>query len=398
MTPQSSLSPTILITILLTLVVAAPPSPAQTFSVVATFSDLSQGFQPLGPLAIDAAGNLYGTTFLGGNASSYGTAFKVDPSGTIIVLHTFTGTPDGWWPAGGIVLDKHGTHIFGATTRGGKTSTFCGGQCGTIFKVDQSGKETVIYRFGRMHEQFGIFPQDGPIIAPDGALYGTATFGNPHDTGTVFRLAKGVYTVLHSFGPNGAGPDGAYPQGPLLLDSDGNLYGTTGFGGTSGNGTVYKIDTAGNETVLYSFTGGADGMQPWNNLVRDSAGNLYGTTFSSQFPGGNGVIFKLDPAGILTVLYTFTGGADGGHAGGIVRDAAGNIYGTTGFLGTGGTLFKLDTSGKKTVLHTFTGGADGAGPGPLSMDGLGKIYGAATGGGDLHCNPSGCGVIFKLTP
>lgn len=398
MTLKSSPLLTILTTILLTLVVAAPLAPAQTFSVVATFTDISQGLQPLGPLAIDAAGNLYGTAFLGGNSSSYGTVFKVDTSGHLSVLHAFTGTPDGWWPAGGVVVDKRGTHIFGATTRGGRTASFCGGQCGTIFKVDQTGKETVIYRFGRMHELFGFFPQFGPIIGPDGALYGTATFGNPNDTGVVFRLAKGVYTVLHSFGPNNAGPDGAYPQGPLLLDSAGNLYGTTGFGGASGNGTVFKIDPAGNETVLYSFTGGADGMQPWNNLVRDPGGNLYGTTFSSQFPGGNGVIFKLDPNGILTVLYTFAGGADGGRAGGIVRDAAGNIYGTTGFLGTGGTLFKLDTTGKKTVLHTFSGGADGAGPGPLSMDTAGNIYGAATGGGDLSCIPAGCGVIFKLTP
>ncbi len=383
-----------LITILIMMASATCLTVAQTFSVAFTFTDLSQGFQPLGPVAIDASGNLYGTAFLGGNPSSFGTVYKVNTSGAITVLHTFSGTPDGWWPAGGLVLDKRGTHIFGATTRGGRTSKFCGGQCGTIFRLNQAGKETVIYRFGRMHQLLGIFPQYGLILDESGALYGTATLGNPNDTGTVFRFNNGIYTVLHAFGPNGAGSDGAFPQGPLIRDSAGNLYGTTGFGGSFGSG----IDTASNETILYSFTGGMDGNQPWNNLVRDDAGSLYGTTFSSQTPSTGGTIFKLDSSGQLTVLYTFAGGDDGARAGGLVRDAAGNIYGTTGFLGTGGTLFKLDTSGKKTVLHTFTGGADGAGPGPLAMDAAGNIYGTATGGGDFNCNPSGCGVIFKLTP
>jgi uncharacterized repeat protein (TIGR03803 family) len=369
---------------------------AQVFTVLFTFSDMSQGFEPVGPLALDPAGNLYGMATYGGGSGNFGTVYKLDTQGNLTVLHTFTGTPDGWWPVWGPVVDKTGAHIYGTTPRGGRTNRACGGQCGVIFKLTQAGKETVIYRFGRDNALFGSFPQFGIIRDEAGGLSGTATFGGPADQGTVFRLAKGKYTVLHTF-PIGQG-DGEYPQGPLLRDAAGNLYGTTGFGGALGHGTVYKIDPAGNETILYNFTGGADGDQPWSSLVQDSAGNLYGTTFSSLFPGNPGVIFKLDANGKLTVLYTFTGGADGAHSDGLIRDAAGNLYGTTGFLGTGGTLFKLDPSGVKTVLHTFTGGADGAGPGPLVQDAAGNIYGAATGGGNLNCNPSGCGVIFKLKP
>lgn len=396
MKSKHSLRPACLILLVAASMLLTTSARAQTFNVLFTFTDLSQGFQPIGPVALDPAGNVYGMAMHGGLPGSFGTVFKVDTNGNFTSLHSFAGTPDGWWPVWGPVVDKNGAHIYGTTPRGGRTNRACGGQCGIIFKLTQAGKETIIFRFGRKSALFGSFPQFGVIRDDAGALYGTATLGGPADRGTAFRLAKGVYTVLHTF-PTGQG-DGEYPQGPLLRDAVGNLYGTTGFGGALGHGTVFKIDPAGNETVLYNFTGGSDGDQPWNNLVRDSTGNLYGTTFSSQFPGNPGVIFKLDTNGKQTVLYTFTGGADGARAGGMVMDAAGNLYGTTGFLDTEGTLFKLDPSGHKTVLHTFTGGKDGAGPGPLTQDAAGNIYGAATGGGDLNCNPAGCGVIFKFTP
>jgi uncharacterized repeat protein (TIGR03803 family) len=166
---------------------------------------------------------------------------------------------------------------------------------------------------------------------------------------------------------DGSGPD----YGTLIRDSAGNLYGTTVAGGAAGNnGTVFKLGTAGAETVLYTFTGGADGGQPYAGLIRDRAGALYGTTFKGGittgtcFQGGCGVVFKLDMTGAETVLHSFTGGADGGYPNaGLVRDSAGNLYGTaleggiiTGACGVGGcgVVFKLDTSGIETVLYRFT--------------------------------------------
>jgi len=385
---------TSLIVILLAPMLATSLAGAQTFSVVFTFTDSSQGAVPQGPLLIDAAGDLYGTAYLGG-ASNYGTVYKVDPSGTLTVLHSFPfGTLDGSEPVGGLVLDKRGTHVYGVTYHGGNPGTLCTvDRCGTIFWVTPTGEEQIVHRFGKNDGLFGIRPQFGLTADPDGAFYGTATFGGTNGTGVVFRLSNGTYTVLHSFGPEYGTGDGAFPQGPLLRDSAGNLYGTTGFGGQFGSGTVFKIDTAGNETVLYSFTGGADGLQPEFNLVRDSAGNLYGTTHYSQDIRG-GTIFKLHKSGKLTVLYTFAN-AD---SAGLVRDAAGNIYGSSS-QGTFGTLFKLDTSRKMTALHTFTGGADGGYPGVLMMDAAGNIYGPTGQGGDLNCAAAGgCGVIVKLKP
>jgi uncharacterized repeat protein (TIGR03803 family) len=184
------------------------------------------------------------------------------------------------------------------------------------------------------------------------------------------------------------------------VDAAGNLYGTAYVGGdpTCGCGTVFKLDPSGNATVLHAFTEGTDGGLPQAGLIRDAAGNLYGTT---QIGGSSnaGTVFKVDTAGNETVLYSFTGGADGGSPlGGVSRDAAGNLYGTTQLGGSpqlqAGTVFKLDTSGKLTALHTFTGGADGSNPfAGVIRDSAGNLYGTTAGGGD-----SGFGTVFKITP
>jgi uncharacterized repeat protein (TIGR03803 family) len=193
--------------------------------------------------------------------------------------------------------------------------------------------------------------------------------------------------------------------------------------GGSGCGVVFKLDPAGKETVLYNFEGGADGAFPAMGLVRDEVGNLYSTThgggdFNANpicaevfgFPGC-GVVFKVDTTGKESVIYAFSGGADGlGPASGLVRDEAGNLYGTTGFGGDFngecpgeslpgcGVVFKVDPTGKETVLHTFTGVADGVNPSAnLLQDEEGNLYGTAVGGGDLSCSPTyGCGVVFKI--
>src|ERR1039458_6513736 len=184
--------------------------------------------------------------------------------------------------------------------------------------------------------------------------------------------------VLHNFGY--PAPKGAGPWAGVIRDSAGNLYGTTQNGGVSNKGVVYKVDTTGHETVLYSFTGGADGGQPAAGVILDSAGNLYGTaTYSSA---GTGVVYKLDTTGHETVLFTFTGTLSGGDGkvpwAGVIRDSAGNLYGTTVFSGTAGqgVVYKLDTTGHETVLYSFTGGADGGNPSAgVIRDSAGNLYG-----------------------
>jgi uncharacterized repeat protein (TIGR03803 family) len=236
--------------------------------------------------------------------------------------------------------------------------------------------------------------------------------------GVVFKVdASGAETVLHAFT---GGEDGVYPKAPLVRDSEGNLYGNTNGGGSAGAGVVFKLDMNGAEAVLYTFAGGADGESPAAGLVRDSAGNLYGTTYSGGLvadDGGYGVVFKLNTAGVETVLHTFTGKAnphaptDGAHPeAGLVLDSAGNLYGTTisggrgcetcGNLGRQGfrVVFKVDTAGTETVLRVFTAKAGGWRPlAGLILDSEGDLYGSTLNGGLDGGNP-GYGVVFKLTP
>jgi uncharacterized repeat protein (TIGR03803 family) len=195
-----------------------------------------------------------------------------------------------------------------------------------------------------------------------------------------------TYTVLYSFA---GGADGANPYAGLFRDASGNLYGTTYGGGASGLGTVFKVDTTGNETVLYSFIGGTDGKYPTGGLVRDASGNLYGTTHA----GGSffdGTVFKLDTNDKETVLHSFNIAGDGYYPlAGLIRDPSGNLYGTTEY----NSLFKVDTNNKETVLHSFTG-TDGNTPlGGLVRDAAGNLYGTTSAGG-AHSY----GVVFKLGP
>jgi uncharacterized repeat protein (TIGR03803 family) len=212
-----------------------------------------------------------------------------------------------------------------------------------------------------------------------------------------------TYTTLYSFLGN---PDGQNPAAGLVRDSKGNLYGTTFEGGTSNGGTVFKLTTAGNETILSDFPAGTQAGRPDTSLVLDNAGNLYGTTAA----GGNygqGTVYRLNRTGGLTVLYSFTGvGGDGASPlAGLVRDKVGNLYGTTVYGGAGtcsggcGTVFKVTASGTETVLHAFTGASgDGASPmAGLVEDTAGNLYGTTWSGGDLSCNNgNGCGIVFEI--
>src|SRR5438874_100705 len=216
---------------------------------------------------------------------------------TFAVLYSFTGGADGSSPQAGLVRDKRG-NLYGTTAQGGSSAN-CFLGCGVVFKLDTWGNETVLHTF----------------------------------TNT---------------------PDGALPQAGLVRDRAGNLYGTTAFGGSFNRGSVFKLDTTGNETVLHSFTGVLDGAFPQAGLVMDKAGNFYGTTGGP----GAGTVFKLDTSGNETLLYIFADSPDGASPqAGLVIDQSGNIYGTTTTWGSSfryGTGFKLDTSNNETVLHSFT--------------------------------------------
>jgi uncharacterized repeat protein (TIGR03803 family) len=250
---------------------------------------------------------------------------------------------------------------------------------------------------------------------PAGNLYGATQRGGSSGWGTVYKLdATGHETILHNFsGPlfGGPGADGALPGAGVTRDSAGNLYGTTYLGGDSfyggAGGVAYKLDPSGNETILYNFCQQlfcADGTTLFGGLTFDTAGNLYGNAWSGGPPSGDfpGVVYKLDPTGHETVLYPFTGFADGGGPiGNPIFDSAGNLYGVTQFGGQGpcpffgcGVVFEVDPTGRETVLYSFTGFADGSEPtAGVIRDSAGNLYGTTSGGG-----AAGAGVVYKLSP
>jgi uncharacterized repeat protein (TIGR03803 family) len=335
---------------------------------------------------------------------------------TFTILYDFTNGTDGGVANSTLVRDQAG-NLYGTTEEGGDINfSNCNPPqgCGTIFKIDTHGKETVLYNFKNNPD--AAYPSAGLFRDEKGNLYGTTFVGGTSNNGAIFKLdTSGRETVLYSFT---GGRDGGDPMASLILDSNGNLYGTTYTGGDlscrvgqmNGCGVVFKLSKAGKLTVLHRFHG-TDGADPLAGLVRDMAGNLYGTTTaggSSTCNGGCGTVFKVDATGKETVLHTFTLGADGATPmrGSLIRDQAGNLYGTTqwgGDLSCGGggagcgTVFKLDKTGKETVLCKFKLGADGGLPsGGLVRDGVGNFYGTTSLGGHLSCNGDGCGTVFKL--
>jgi uncharacterized repeat protein (TIGR03803 family) len=375
---------------------ATSAAQAQTYSVLYSFKSAPDGAGPQGDLIRDAKGSLYGTTASGGTGS--GVVFKVDTLGNEKVLYRFTGGADGGSPRAGLLQGPAGS-FYGTTYSGGAF-----GQ-GVVFKFKGS-TETVLHSFGGAD---GSHPTAGLIHDKAGNLYGTTFYGGTAacSCGTVFKLdTTGTETVLYSFTGGG---DGKFPEGRLALDAADNLYGTTSEGGfvncdnlTDGCGVIFKLNTSGTETVLYSF-GGTDGGEPRAGLIRDSAGNLYGTGFSAGDLSGGcavnhgcGAVFRLGRTGVESTLYTFTDGSDGANpAAGLVRDSAGNLYGTAKLGGVGyGVVFKVGATGGETTLYSFSGNADGAGPvAGLVRDSAGNLYGTAAFGGN-----SSAGVVFKIAP
>jgi uncharacterized repeat protein (TIGR03803 family) len=303
--------------------------------VLYSFTGGADGQSPSDALIRDSSGNLYGTTYSGG-ASGYGTIFKVDPMGKESVLYSFTNGADGSCPTGRLLRDASG-NLYGAASCGGVSNS------GTIFKLSPVGVLSVLYSFtGGNGGPDGANPNGGLVRDAAGNLFGTTGYGGAFVTqGIVFKIDKaGKETILHSFS---GGTDGGHPNPDLVRDSSGFIYGTTVNGGASGQGTVFKMDPAGNETVLYSFkTTGNDGQSPSSGPHRDAAGNLYGcTTWGGEYRWGT--VYKVDTSGNETVLYSFTGGLDGKYpVGDLAGDAAGNLYGTTQQGGFGnGVVFKL---------------------------------------------------------
>jgi uncharacterized repeat protein (TIGR03803 family) len=361
------------------------PARAQTFTILHTFTGGSDGGTPLAPLTFFLGDTLFGTASVGGGIGS-GTVFALTRSGKETDVYSFCSVSecvDGASPLGSVI--GHADALFGTTTGGGAL-----GQ-GAIYAISGINTENVIYSFQGGAD--GYAPLAGLTADRSGNLYGTTYLGGKFGVGTVFRVTtKSKKTTLHSFG---SGNDGAEPSagGSLILDSSGNLYGTTEYGGEQ-FGTVYKVDAHGNETVLHRF-GVTDGAYPIGALVMDTEGNLYGTTSG----GGShllGTIFKLDPQGKETILHSFAGSDGVAPAAGLVMDAKGDLFGTTSMGGSVGvgTVFKLNTQGRQTVLYNFTGGTDGSTPmAALLLDTAGSLYGTASSGG-----ANNYGTVFKIVP
>lgn len=269
--------------------------------------------------------------------------------------------------------------------------------------------ETIIYSFNK--GALGHSPNGGLLLDANGNLFGTTSQGGlvnkacgSSGCGTVFKVTPtGTETVLYSF--TGTSGDGSIPSSGLTPDASGNFYGTTIAGGDNGNGTVFKMAPNGSETVLYKFTGHSDGATPDAGLLRDAKGNLYGTTMGGGLKS-QGAVFELTPAGSENALFSFNG-LDGSLPKSTLIQVNGNFYGTSSQGGGAaacpsgcGVVFELSTNGTQTMLHVFTGGADGAYPvGALVSDAAGNLYGTATNGGKLNkACPTGCGTVYKLAP
>ena len=353
-------------------------SQAQSFKVLYSFGAPPDAEFPTASLVRDKSGNLYGTTIFGG-AFGNGAVFRVDASGKETVLYDFTGGTDGGLPFAGLIRDSQG-NLYGATTQGGDLTCAAPIGCGAVFKMDSSGKETVLHRFTNGVD--GEYPYAGLYRDGTGNLYGTTVNGGSSaNYGTVYKVTRSRQeTVLYRFKGKG---DGAFPFGALVADSTGRLYGTTTQFGSSGGGSVFRLNSSGQVATLGNLQP-SSGESPIAGVTRDGAGNLYVTaTFGGTY--GAGSVLKISPSGKQTTLYSFANGSDGGTPyAGVIRDAAGNLYGTAFSGGTGGfgTVFKLDAENNFAVLYTFTGGEDGGNPwGGLTMDAIGNLYGTNSVGG-----------------
>jgi len=390
---------------------------AQTGTVLHSFKS-KEGASPMLGLVFDSSGNLYGVAG-GEGGSGAGSVFELSPSGsswTEKTLHSFSGGSDGGTPRGTLILDSSG-NLYGTAKLGGANGV------GVAYELTKSAfgtwSEKVLHNFGAAKD--GQYPVGNLIFDTSGNLYGTTEGGGAYGNGTenvggtAYKLtppAKSggswTETVIHSFGN---GVDGVSPKANLVLDTVGNLYGTTILGGENGVGTVFEISPQSEggwqENVLYNFAASFDGNKPVSGLIVDSSGNLYGTTTRGGFLGGGtggGMVFELSPSsgGIWTetILADFelSFGYPSLLYSNLTFDSAGNLYGTT-LQGGGGSVFELTPAGGGGEWNNFDiwdfSGSDGEKPavGALIFDSSGNLYGATQDGG---ANKEG--VVFKITP
>jgi uncharacterized repeat protein (TIGR03803 family) len=397
---------------------------AQTLTTLASFNGIDGSDPNTAPLVQGTDGNYYGTTVLGGpNCPTVGcgTVFKMTPRGLITTLYNFCARPsctDGAYPYAGLIQATD-SNFYGTTIQGGAYDI----QGGTIFKITPAGKLTTLYSFCvQLNCSDGQEPRGGLIQGLDGNFYGTTFTGGIGDgqycyggCGTIFKITPtGRLTTLHRFA--GYPIEGLGPNAGLTQASNGNLYGTTTFGGDSGtcsigcNGTVFEITPEGSLTTLHSFTVSlADGAEPFAGVVLGNDGTLYGTTLNGG-ASGLGTIFNMTPIGVLTTIYSFCSQpqcADGLQPkAGLNLATDGNLYGTTPVhtVYGSGTIFKITPRGTLTTLHTFCSNAYPACPdGSFPYSGLlqatnGRLYGNTSAGGDASCGLGyGCGSVFSLS-
>jgi len=370
---------------LLAACLASTPLHAASESVVYAFKGGADGQAPLGGMVkIGAA--LYGTTEQ--------TVFKLTSPGIDHVLANFAAFGAGG-ESNGPLLNVGGT-LYGAAIIGGPND--CGGSgCGAIFKLGPNGTPILVYAFRGGTD--GAYPTGG-LTDIGGALYGTTLFGgsagcgDARGCGTVFKVTPdGTETVLYAFDGGQDGSTGAIYPGAAMIESGGIMYGTTEAGGAQGGGTVFRITPSGVMKILYSFQGGADGADVNGGLV-ELGGAFYGTTAYGGVADA-GTIFKITKSGAESVLYAFKGCADGSQPVGSLLAVDGVLYGTTSAGGAAGqgTMFEVTPAGVETVLHSFRGGADGASPNGGLIRGTRSFYGTTSAGG-----AGGFGTVFRVTP
>jgi len=328
--------------------VAYKITPSGTVTILHSFHDGSvtnDGNEP-NSLILGADGNFYATTYKGGSAN-YGTFFKMTPSGSVTILHNFhdgSVASDGAYPDTGLLQSTDG-NFYGATYTGGSTGAY-----GTAFKITPTGTETILHNFGDGSvSNDGIYGCEGLILGTDGNFYGMSGYGGSTAHGTLFKMTlSGTETILHQFGDGSVSNDGLFPNAPLILGTDRNLYGTTENGGSTNSGTFFKITSTGTETILHHFSDGSvpnDGIRPKAGLILGPDGNFYGQTYQGGVFSTWGCLYQVTPTGSVTIIHSFDSVPNDGSQpyAQMAFGSNGYLYGTTSKSGSAnaGIVFKL---------------------------------------------------------
>jgi uncharacterized repeat protein (TIGR03803 family) len=394
-------------TLLFVIALSVTTAAATTTDVIFSFEE-DEGEYADTDLETDSAGNIYGTTVLGGDFGS-GTVFQLTPTpnGWVhAVLYSFTGGVDGGEPYKGVTLDRDG-NLYGTAVTGGSGN--CEGGCGVIYKLtNRKGTWTqkVVHAFTGGDDGSG--PGSRVTVDRAGNIYGMAPTGGTYGLGTIYQIrppSSGALTfkVIHAFT---GGADGSSGSAGRMILRDGRLYGAATTGGSHGSGVVFELTPMAfgewDFKTIYTFQGHPDGSFPYGALLFDPSGNIYGTTY---YGGANGIgaVYKLSPQPVgewtEDLIYSFQQGPDGNSPiSNLVFDKAGNLYGTTSEGGSGsGTIFKLSQVGgnwAETVVHAFEGPPDGGfAYNGMVVDIYGNFYGATVHGGENND-----GSVYKFTP